>query len=150
MGDFREKLKMQILVNSIGIGLLLIVIIIAFSGTIRPDIADSHWANMWNGFMTGAALGVMALMIVGLIKDIRALKNEKALKKLYIEANDERQQSIYTAARSAGAQVFLIGGLVVGIAAGCFSVSVSITIIACVFIHSLICGAFKLYYNKKY
>jgi len=150
MERYRDKIKLSVWINGAAVAALILVQVLAFTRVLRPVAADSHWGDMWNGFIAGAALGIMALFIIGLIKDIRALRSEKELKKLYVKANDEREQSIYTAARSAGTQVFLIGGLVAGVAAGYFSVSVSITIIACVFVHSLICGAFKLYYNKKY
>lgn len=150
MDKFRDKLKLQIWINAACIAVLVIVQVIGFSRQIRPTAADGHWSDMWNGFLVGAAFGIMALFVVGLVKDIMALRDEKKMKKLYIAANDERQQSIYTAARSAGAQVFLMGGLVAGIAAGYFSVPVSITIIACVFIHSLICAGFNLYFGRKY
>ena len=72
------------------------------------------------------------------------------MKKLYVQDHDERQIQIWTAARATSMQIFLIGGLVAGIVAGYFSMTVSVTILACVFTHSLIGGACKLYYNSKF
>lgn len=150
MNKFKDKLRLQIWINCIGIVILLVFQVLAFARVISPFVGNEHWADLWNGFIAGAAMGIMALLIIGVIMNIRALRNEKALKKLFVKENDEREQSLYTAARSAGAQVFLIGGLVAGITAGFFNVSVCITIITCVFLHSVICAGFKFYYSRKY
>lgn len=150
MNKFKDKLRLQIRINCIGIAILLVFQVLATCRVISPSVGDEHWADLWSGFIAGASFGIMAMLIIGVIMNIRALRSEKALKKLFVRENDEREQSLYTAARSTGAQVFLIGGLVAGITAGFFNVSVCITIIACVFLHSVICAGFKLYYNRKY
>ncbi len=150
MEKYRGKLKKQIWINAAAAAILVAVQILAFSQVIDPLAADNHWADMWNGFIAGASMGVMALFIVGIILGIRALMNEKALKKLYIKENDEREKNIAIEARSAGAQIFLIGGLVAGIVAGYFSVTVSITVIACILALSVISGILMLIYRKKY
>lgn len=155
METYREKLKAQ----NIFI-LICITILLAFSalniaaecGVIPfgPSVGDSHWQAKWRGFCTGASLGLLALLIYGLIANLRALKNEKHLRKLFIKEHDERTQKICTAARSSGTQVFLILGLVAIIIAGYFSVTVSITIMGCVLSLSLICVILKLYYGRKF
>ena len=150
MEKYRNSVRTGIIISSIGAAVLAAIQILAYARVLRPIAADSHWADMWNGFIAGAALGVMILFIIGIIRSAMALRSEKALKKMYIKDNDEREQRICTSARSMGATIFLVGGIVAGIFAGYFSVSVSVTIIACVFIHSLLCGALKLYYGKKY
>jgi len=90
------------------------------------------------------------LMIFGLIRSINTLKDEAKLKRMYIQANDERQIQIWTAARAQAMRAFILLGLVAGIIAGYFSITVSITIIVCVVVHSLIGLLFKLYFSKKY
>lgn len=115
-----------------------------------PATDDSRWASMWNGFIFGAACGILGLMIVGLVKNIRALKDEKKLKKLYIQENDERQIQIWTSARASAMQAFLILGLVAVIVAGYFHMTVNITILACVVAQSLLGIGFKLFYTTKY
>ena len=89
-------------------------------------------------------------MIIGLIRSIRALKDETALKKMYVQANDERQIQIWTAARAQAMRTFILLGLAAGIIAGYFNITVSITIISCVVVHSVIGLLFKIYFSKKY
>lgn len=155
METYREKLKAQNVII-----LACITILVAFSALniaaecgivpFGPSVGDSHWQARWRGFCTGASFGILALLVYGLIANLRALKNDNQLKKLFIKEHDERTQKICTAARSSGAQVFLIFGLIAIIIAGYFSVTVSITIMACVLSLSLICVFLKLYYGRKY
>jgi hypothetical protein len=89
-------------------------------------------------------------MIAFLIRGLQALKDEKALKKAYIEETDERNIQITTAAQASSMKTFLILGMAAGIAAGYFSMTVSVTILACVIAHSVIGIGFKIYYCKKF
>ena len=61
-------------------------------------------------------------------------KNEKELKKLYIKCHDERTIQIWTAARAAAFQTFLLLGLAAIVITGYFSITVSITILSCVLV----------------
>ena len=156
MEQYRDKLKVQNLITAIAcLFLSAFVFLSALSEAglisfISPIDADSHQQSIWRGFLAGASCGIMGVMIVGLIRSIRALRNEEILKKCYIQDNDERQIKIWTAARALAMQIFLILGLVVGIIAAYFSMTVGITIIACVTVHSFIGLFCKLYYNIKF
>ncbi len=156
MEEYREKLKQDNLL--IGFGCFVLAMFAFFmaaaeSGLIPfPQAAaeNSHYQSMWQGFMCGAACGILGLMIAYLVRNTLALRDEKKLKKLYVQENDERQIKIWTAARALSMQIFLIGGLAAGVIAGYFNMTVSITILACVFLHSIMGAACKLYYNRKY
>lgn len=156
MEQFREKIKMQNLTIAICCALLAIFCFLSAAGEaglidfMTPAAGDEHWQSMWRGFVMGAACGILGLMMFGLIRNILALLDEKKLKKLYVQENDERQIQIWTAARAAATQTFLLAGLVAGIIAGYFSMTISITILACVTVHSLIAMAFKIYYSTKF
>ena len=154
MNEYRDKLKIQNLLIAVGSFLLTGFSVLAVLNElgvmhIMPATGDSHMASMWNGFICGAACGILGLMIAGLIRNIRALADEEKLKKLYIQEHDERQIQIWTSARAAAMQAFLILGLVAGIIAGYFNMTVSITILACVTVHSLIGMGFKIYYSIR-
>lgn len=156
MEQFREKIKMQNLTVAICCFILAIFSFLSAAGEagiidfMTPAAGDEHWQSMWRGFVMGASCGILGLMIFGLIRNIRALQDEKKLKKLYIQENDERQIQIWTAARAAATQTFLLVGLAAGTIAGYFSMTVSITILACVVAHSLIAMGFKIYYSTKF
>jgi len=155
MEHFREELKIELQVTAICCGVLLFFSALGFAAQaglveLTPIGGDSHWHSMWRGLISGASMGVLALMLFGLVRGIRALKDDKKLKKLYVEANDERQIQIYTSARSASMQITLLAGLVAGLIISYFHMTVGITILAVETIHAFVTFGCKLYYKKKF
>ena len=88
MEIYRSKLKTQNILYGIGALALLAIQILAYTGVVTPVGLDERWHSFYNGFIAGAAFGVMALFLVGLIMNLRAQRNEKAMKKQYIKEND--------------------------------------------------------------
>ncbi len=152
---FRDKLKMQNLVIAICCFILAVFSFLAAAGQagiigfMEPATDNSHWQSMWRGIITGMSFGIMIVMIAFLVRNILALRDEKKLKKLYVETNDEREIQIWTAARSTAMQLFLMVGVVAAIVAGYFSMTVSITIIVCMFLQSMTGLFCMLYYRIK-
>lgn len=155
MEEYREKLKITLRITVISALILAVFSILGILAeadliNLTPLAGDEHWHSRWRGFISGVSCGICIVMIVGIIRTLKALKNEAELKKLYIKDHDERQIQIWTAARALSMKIFLIAGLVAGIVAGYFNMTVSITILVCVVVHSLIGMACKVYYSKKY
>lgn len=155
MEQYKNKLKQTQKFLTLAAVVLMIFSIVALASqagllSLAPIDGDSHWQSMWRGIVCGAGCALSVLLLAWIIRISKALRSDKELKKLYVEAHDERQTQIYISARATSMQIFLIGGLVAGIVAGYFSATVSITILACVVIHSLLGGACKLYYSKKF
>ncbi len=155
MENYREKLKIDNRIIGVCVFILfLFIVLIALAEAgflpLSPMTGDSHWQSMWRGFCCGAAFGILAMMLLSLIRNLLALRNDEKLKKLYVKEHDERAIQIWTSARAAGLQTFLLLGLVATVVAGYFSVPVSLTLLACVFAASLISEAFKIYYSQKF
>ena len=152
---FREKLKVQNLAIAMCCFILAIFSFLAAAGQagiigfMEPATDNTHWQSMWRGIITGMSFGIMIVMIAFLVRNILALRDEKKLKKLYVETNDEREIQIWTAARSTAMQLFLLVGVVAAIVAGYFSMTVSITIIVCMFLQSMTGLFCMLYYRIK-
>jgi hypothetical protein len=152
---FREKLKIQNLAIGMCCFILALFSFLAAAGEagiigfMQPAIENSHWQSMWRGIVMGMSVGILIVLIAFLIRNILALKDEKRLKKLYVETNDEREIQIWTAARSTAMQLFLMVGVVAAIVAGYFSMTVSITIIVCMFLQSITGFFCMLYYRIK-
>jgi hypothetical protein len=155
MNEFRDKLKLQ----NLGIGLCCFVLagfcFLAAAGeagliNLVPATDDIHWQHRWRGIMMGSSWALLMMQIAFLVRNIMALKDEKKLKKLYVETNDEREIQIWTAARSTAMQIYLMVGLVAAIIAGYFSVIVGITILACIFTLSMIGLGCSAYYKMKF
>ena len=156
MEQFREKTKLQTTIIGFFCLILAVFCFLGFAGEaglvsfMTPSTGDSHWQSQWRGFISGASFGILALMVFGLVRNLRALKDEKKLKKLYVAENDERQIMIYTNALRSAMQLWLIAGLVAVIITGYFNATVSITLLISVCTTSVLCLLFRLYYMKKF
>jgi len=155
MEQYKEKLKISCYISGICCVILAafsIFCICAEAGIVEltPIVGDSHWQSRWRGFVTGASMGILVYMVIGLVRSLLALKDEKKLKKLYVEGNDERQVKIWTSARAAAMQLTTALGLVAVIVAGYFSITVSLTILACIFTASITSLLLTFYYSKKF
>ena len=140
MEEYREKLKISLRIYTV-VDVILILFsaagFLAEAGLIKltPVAGDSHWQSMWRGMVSGASFGIAVLMLIGIVRTVKALRNDAELKKMYIKDHDERQIQIWTSARALSMQIFLIFGLAAGLIVGYFDMIVGITILACVVIH---------------
>ena len=148
MERYKEKLKLQIIVTAISCAVLAVFAVVTFDP--EAGVTVGSGLTNWRAFSSGAACGVLAVRIFELVRSILAMKDEKKLKQLYVEDRDERNNQIYLSARTAAMQTFLSLGLVAGIIAGYFNLTVGLTVIACVVAASLLCLGFKLYYGRKF
>lgn len=149
MDCYRKKLKTQNILYCIGAAALLVIQILAFTGVVVPVGTGERWHGFYNGFIAGAAMGVMILFVIGLIMNIRALHNETYMKKQYIKDNDERSIQIHAKGKSTGATIFMIIILPVAIILGYFNSTVFLSCIACELGLSLLIAFSKLYYSRK-
>lgn len=156
MKNYREKLKMDTVIIAIVALILASFTFLGFAaeaGTVdffTPVTGDSHWRSSWNGFISGASAGLLIFMIIAIIRNIRAIRNENALKKLYVKDNDERTEQVVRYAQSAAYRTLLMVGLVAVVVAGYFNVTVSLTILACLWVSALLAPLYKLYFAKKF
>lgn len=146
MEQYRKKLKVENTLLGAAIIILITVQVLAYLRIITPAIG-ARWVDFWNGFIAGASMGLCILFLIGIITNIRALRDESRLKKLYVKEHDERTAAIEKNAKSTGATIFLLAALLAGIIAGYFSITVFVTIIACDVALALISAAAKLYYR---
>ena len=155
MEKFRDKIKLDNLTIALACFILAIFSFLAAMGEagiipfFNPTGGDHHWQSMWRSFISGSTFGIIGAMLFFLVRNIRALHDDKLLKKLYVKEHDERTIQIWTAARARAMQTFMILGLVSGLIAGYFSMVVCITIIACTFLQAVIGLFFALYYSYK-
>ena len=146
MESYREKLKLQNVVFAIGCVALALFSVLGFLGEagvvkLAPSVGDGQ---------SGEDPALNDELLTGLIRNLRALKDEKKLKKLYIKESDERQAQIVAKALCEAMRATLILGLAAVIVAGYFSMTVSLTLLVTVLLVSLMTLAFKLYFGKKY
>lgn len=156
MEQYREKLKTQNWIMAISCLILTAFAFLAIGSELgwfhilQPATSDDHWRSAWYGYITGITCGVFAAMLACLIRNLRAMKDEKKLKALYVKAHDERTIQIQTLARNTAMQILLCVGMVATVIAGYYDVKVSITILVCTWISSSVNLLLISYYNKKF
>ena len=151
MKQFRKKLVIESWVLGLISAVLIAVQVLAFQRVIRPVAAPAawvHWVDFWTGMLAGISLGLTALFLFGIIVNIRALRDEKRLKKLYAKVHDERTALIQMQGQAMGMRISLMLMLAAVIVLGYFDIKLSLTVLACTFIQSLITALCKLYWHR--
>ena len=155
MDQYRKNLKLQNLFLGICSGILVLFAVFAAGSELGVftlfslAAGNSHWTSGWHGYIFGASIGIFSAMLGFLIRNSRAMKNDKKLKELYVKEHDERTIRIQTLAGNMTVKCLLWMGLVASIIAGYFSITVSITILACIFVSSAVNLILIAYYCKK-
>ena len=155
MEQYREKLKINNVFLCIGCTVLAVFALLAVGSELGwfrilpPATHDSHWKSTWYGYVFGSSIGIFSAMLGFLIRNSRAMKNDRKLKELYIKEHDERNFRIQTLAGNTAMKCLLWVGLVATIIAGYFSITVSTTILVCIFVCSAVNLILVAYYNKK-
>ncbi len=144
MEEFRKKAKRTIkicwtvIIAAVVLWMVLLITVAAI------DVPDTDIDSI------GGLGGFIAVMAVNIAQYSAALKDDKKLKKLYIDETDERTRLIREKSDS------LTFNLIIGILAASvfissfFSRTVFYTIGAVLLVVALIKGGCQLYYNKKY
>ena len=155
MEHYKEKLKIQNVVMGICCLVLTVFAVLTIGSELgwfsilKPVAGDDHRHSTWYGYCTGASCSLTAVMVFGLIRNIGAMKDEKKLKKLYVKEHDERNIQIQILARNTAMQIMLLAGLAATVISGYFSMTISVTILACTFFSSGISLFLVGYYSKK-
>lgn len=150
MKEYRKKLIIESCVLALISIVLTVVQILAFNRVIQPVAAPVewiHWTDYWNGMMAGMSMGLTGLFIVGIIVNIRALRDEKRLKKLYAKEHDERTIQIQMQGQAMGMRISLILMLGATIVLGYFDIKLSLAVLVCTFVQSVITALCKLYWH---
>ena len=151
MNEYRKVLKSRLIIAICCAGMALIAVSCGILLTKEAETAASTFNDGFvKGFPLGLFTGFFALLVFYIVRCIRALTNEEALKKLYILENDERKKAIRQSAL--GVSFFFTGGiLVVGLTiASFYNTVVAMTLAAVLAVHVLAGGVFKLIYSMKY
>lgn len=149
MEKYKKSLKVQNTSFIIGALCLILVQVLAFFGVFTPVVPDAHWSDMWSGMIGGASFSFTAILIFGLVTNLRAMRDEAKLKKLYTKEHDERMIRIVYNAQAGAYRLSLLTLLVAAIIAGYFNITVSITCLVVVFIQAVTGALFKLYWYKR-
>ena len=148
----KAKQELQKYTNIWGVIAICSILLLALNGLgyLTRSYVDSHFANYMNGFYAGLFIVTIVVAMFYVVKNYKAMKNEKDLMRLYNEMHDERCRQIDLMSKR---QAFLIAEdllLVVAVIASFINsylfAGIIIAIIVFIFA-SIIC---KEYYKRTY
>lgn len=149
MKEYRKKLIIESVALGIISAVLIAVQVLAFCRVLEPITGDSHYVDFWNGMVAGAGFGLTLMFVAGIVVNIRAIRKDSRLKKLYAKEHDERREQIYLRAQSMGMRISVSLMLAAGIVLGYFDIGMSVICLACALVQSVITGLGKLYWSRK-
>lgn len=145
MGKFREKIRGRIIwLMVVGISLGISYLILFSNQDKLPQMPDFMMS-----FHGGVLFGIEILLIGDILKNLMAIRDEKGLKKLYIEENDERRVMIMQKTGAMGMAICIIGLGSATVISGFFNETVFFTLLGATLFTALIKGFFKIYYHIK-
>ena len=148
----KAKQELQKYTTIWGVIAICSILLLALNGLgyLTRSYVDSHVANYMNGFYTGLFIVTIVVAIFYVVKNYKAMKNEKDLMRLYNEMHDERCRQIDLMSKR---QAFLIAEdllLVVAVVASFINsylfAGIIISMIVFIFT-SIIC---REYYKRTY
>lgn len=149
MEHYRDSLKPQTIMQATGAAILLVFNVLSISGIISPSPAANTWNAVWTGFISGASAAALLFLLVGMIMNIQAMKNEEKLKKMFIKANDERTMEICYRSAHTSYWPDVIGLLLGAVISGYFNPVISVTCIGCLMYICIVRVILKLSYSRK-
>lgn len=92
----KAKHELQKYTNIWGVIAICSILLLALNGLgyLTRSYVDSHFANYMNGFYAGLFIVIIVVAMFYVVKNYKAMKNEKDLMRLYNEMHDERCRQI--------------------------------------------------------
>lgn len=147
MEEFRKRVKGRIILFS---GMLLVTLVLGVYGFFT--IGNSENGNMSDGmvagFQFGIILGVGILSLFQIIKLSKVVSDDKKLKMLHNEENDERLKAIRSRAGMPMLMITSVIMLIAAIIAGYFNKVVFSTLVIAAIVQLSIGAVVKLYCLK--
>lgn len=130
-----------------GIGACLLAFSITMmSGVFPVNLGNANADDFVSGFQAGILILLLLVYLARLVKYQKALKDEKLLKQLYNQENDERMLYVNQQVGKSSMSVNTVVLLLLAIVAGYFNIVVFVTILATIFVQCMIQIVMKWYY----
>lgn len=148
MEEYKKKLQNRQLLSALG--LLLTLAVVGVSRIVGKPPQSEQMASFVAGFYAGTMLMLVAVLVFTAVRSMLVARNPEKLKQMYIAETDERRQLIAQKSSALGMNLATFGLALAAMAAANLNTTVFFSLLgACLFL-SLIRGALKIYYMKKY
>lgn len=145
MDKFKIKIRKRIMLLILLFISLISIYFILFLNQDKLSKSSNDIMNFHGGVLSSFSI----LLILDILRNLRSIRDEKELKKLYIKENDERTIMIMQKTGAVGINICIIVFAGATIIAGYFNELIFFTLLGTTLFVSLIKGLFKVYYHKK-
>lgn len=111
---------------------------------------NEHYGDFMHGFVLGIVLVMEFYAVSGIGKNLKALKDEKKLARLYNELHDERSEQIEAISSKTGMQVAMILTLAAAIIVSPYSFEAFLAMLVAIVIAGITKKCCKMYYFRNY
>lgn len=145
MKAFKKKVQTRIWIFS----LLAVGVVLLYIGFLiyRPQLPVL--SSFVKGFHQGIFLGLEVIIVGFLVRNVRAIKSEDALRKLHIEETDERTGQIIQNAATLGISIVLFGLALATAVAGFFNMIAFLTLLGTLLFMLILFFSLWGYYAKR-
>lgn len=148
MKQYRKELEKRR--NWLLIALSIIVIILSTNRYLNLEIIvqNKEAADFMHGLFAGTVVGIELVLVVMMIRIVRALGNDAALEKLYIEETDERMAFIRNKIGGTFATFMTFFQIIIAIALAFVDIRFTMVLYAVTAVECIIRLAMKAWYMK--
>lgn len=111
---------------------------------------NEHSGDFMHGFVMGIVLVMEFYAVSGIGKNLKALKDEKKLTRLYNELHDERREQIEAISSKTGMQIAMILTLAAAIIVSPYSFEAFLAMLVAIVIAGITRKCCKMYYFRNY
>lgn len=149
MEKYKEIIKKRL--TYMGLFNLAAVLSIVLTAKCYPTADEG---TLIDGFVRGFQVGIFAclqvMFLIATTRYARGLRDEEKLRKLYIAEKDERRKFIQDKIGGIGFNFTLALIALATVIAGFFHLLVFLTLLAVIFLMTLVKGSLKVYYKNKF
>ncbi|NLK42792.1 MAG: hypothetical protein GX300_00150 [Tissierellia bacterium] len=145
MDNYRIKIRNRIILLLILFISMVSVYLVLFLNQDKLVKSSNDIVYFHGGVLTSFGI----LLILNVFKNLIAMKDEKKLKKLYIEEHDERSIMIMQKTGAIGINICIVGLGFATIIAGYFNKIAFLALLGATLFVSLVKGIFKIYYRSN-
>lgn len=145
MEQYKKTLRLRIRIMGLSyFGFTLFLIYDQFFAPVQKEV------NIMAEFQKGLLVGLAVVLMFLVSKYQKALRDDAALKKLYLKAKDERKKAIMDASGGYVLPACSVIIMIAGIVGGYYDKVIFYSLIGCGYFLLTIKGILKIYYMKKY
>lgn len=145
MDNFKRKLFSKTLFLIILFVSMIVIYLVLSLNQDKLLKSSNDIVNFHGGVLSGFGI----LLVLDIFRNIRAIKDDSKLRKLYIKEHDERRIMIMQKTGATGINICILGLGIATVVAGYFNELIFITLLWATLFVSLVKGLFKVYYFKK-